>query len=138
MAWYQVVLIVLAGAGGLMAFVYLTGVLIGFKKLRNDGFDSAPGWVITCGKCGKWRPASEAGITRVAAAGEKTILGRCACSGMVKMRLSKGPGEPDRRQIDERSNREIWPEVWPAGGLENSTDETFFEPPTRARAASTR
>ncbi|QDU71688.1 hypothetical protein [Mucisphaera calidilacus] len=58
---------------------------------RTGGY--APGWRIRCTTCGHHKPAAEAGIIRVAAAGTKYTLGRC--SHCRKLRLVAIEKDPD-------------------------------------------
>ncbi|MEM8757922.1 MAG: hypothetical protein AAGF47_09090 [Planctomycetota bacterium] len=87
-------------------------------EIREEGGDTAPGWVLRCTTCQSWRPATEVGIVRLGAAGiKKYTLGRCsACSSLSILALEKGPGPEGRRRIDDRTNETIWPETLLSNG----------------------
>ena len=111
-AW-SIILIVIGAFALLAMLVYVTErVARAARRISSGGGDTAPGWIIRCTHCDAWRPATEAGIVRVAAAGTKSTVTRCsACRELCKASIEKGPGPEGRRRIDEQTNREIWPET---------------------------
>lgn len=79
---------ILFAVGGFLLFFIVLSVLL----KRFGGY--APGWRIRCAACGHVRPAAEAGIVRVAAAGTKHTLGYCQqCRKLGRMVIERDPGQ---------------------------------------------
>jgi len=65
----------------------------------------APGWRVRCLACGHTRPAAEAGIIRVAAAGRKYTLGRCSACGKLRWIVIERDPSPEKDKAVSHSNR---------------------------------
>lgn len=84
------------------------------RGISGAGGDTAPGWILRCTRCQAWRPATEAGVIREFARGKKYTPARCSsCGELCPSCVEKGPGPQGKRQIDERTNAELWPETIP-------------------------
>lgn len=65
--------------------------------------DLAPGWIIRCTKCGKWRPLGETGAIRLGAAsrGKRTLAWCSQCRWLRIAAIERAPEKAYVAGIDE-------------------------------------